>query len=486
MVDFIETDIDGIPKRGIEAETCKLFGYGWGEAKGSACQVATFFRDGEPVFQKVRGPDKAFFSVGDIREAGLYGQHVWPAQGRRVIVTEGEIDALSVAQAFNRSWPVVSIPNGCDGAVEAIKREMRWLDGYDEIVLWFDNDEHGRRAADACARLFKPGKVKFAYAPAPHKDANDMLLAGDIKALCRCVYDANPWRPEGVVSFKSLRSRILAPTVMGTPWPWPSVTAKTYGRRPGEVYGFGAGSGVGKTDLFTQTIAYDAVTLRKKVGVLYLEQPVVETAKRIAGKFAGKRFHVPDKSWTQDELTAAVDAVDANDNVLLFDAFGATSWEVIGPMIRYMAAMGCEHIFLDHLTALAAAENDEKTALERIMAELAGMAQELRIIIHFVSHLATPEGKPHEEGGRVMGKHFKGSRAIMFWSHGMFGLERNTQADDPEERAVACFRCLKDRFTGNATGATWGLRYGDDGLLTECPVPGSNDNMPPIRRQGDF
>src|SRR5690606_11763508 len=81
---------------------------------------------------------------------------------------------------------------------------------------------------------------------------------------------------------------------------------------------------------------------------------------------------------------------------------------------------------------------------------------------------ATPEGKPHEEGGRVMIRHFKGSRSIGFWSHYMFGLERNQQADDPVERTTTTFRILKDRHTGRATGQTFFLGYDPkEGMLFE-------------------
>lgn len=489
MADFVEGEVLALARRALDAETCAKFDYRVGEAKDQKVQVATYHRDGAPVFQKIRTADKRFWSVGDIREAGLYGQHLWPAQGRRVVITEGEIDALSVAQAFNLTWPVVSVPNGAGGAADVLRREMKWLEGYEEIVLFFDNDQPGREAAEVCARLFKPGKVKFAFAPEPHKDASDMLVAGDVKGICRAVYDANPWRPEGVVSLKDLKAKVLEPTKLGDPWPWKGVTDATFGRRPGEVYAFGAGTGVGKTDLFTQTIAHDAVKLKKVCGVLYLEQPVVETAKRIAGKLAGKRFHIPDGSWKQDDLVAALAEME-DAQIHLFDAFGATSWDVVGPMIRYMIqGLGCEHIFLDHLTALAAAEEDERKALEGIMADLAGTAQETRAKIHFVSHLATPEGKPHEEGGRVMIRHFKGSRAIGFWSHFMFGLERDQQADDPADRAVTTLRCLKDRYSGSGTGKTWSLRYDEPtGLLSEVDTPAAFGDATKTRnrRQGDF
>lgn len=489
MADWIIGEACALPRRGLSLETCEKFGYVVGEHKGQPVQAANYRRDGQIVMQKVRTADKRFWTIGDDKQAGLYGQHLWPATGKRVVITEGEVDAMSVAQAFGLSWPVVSVPGGAGNAPAAIRRELKWLMGYDEVVLWFDNDEPGREATKQCAPLFKPGQVKIAKHIEGRKDANDFLVEGAIKELCRAVYDALPWRPEGIVRFGELRERALTPTEVGDPWPWDSVTQATFGRRDGEVYAFGAGSGVGKTDLFTQVITHDAEKLRKRVGVIYLEQPVTETAKRIAGKQAGKRFHVPDGSWTQEELKKAFDTLDANDNIHLFDAFGATSWDdVIGPTMRYMiTGLGCEHLFFDHLTAIAAAAEDERRELERVMAELAGLAQETKAKIHFVSHLATPEGKPHEEGGRVMAKHFKGSRSIIYWSHGMFGLERDTQAEDEELRSIATLRCLKDRFTGNATGQTWTMRYDrDTGLLNEAPNAFPSAATTPARRHGDF
>ena len=105
------------------------------------------------------------------------------------------------------------------------------------------------------------------------------------------------------------------------------------------------------------------------------------------------------------------------------------------------------------------------------MKEMATLANELNIIIIFVSHLTTPEGKPHEEGGRVTIRHFKGSRAIGFWSFLMFGLERNQQAEEDTERRTTKLRVLKDRYTGQATGRVFNLIYdADTGLLKEEPI----------------
>lgn len=65
-------------------------------------------------------------------------------------------------------------------------------------------------------------------------------------------------------------------------------------------------------------------------------------------------------------------------------------------------------------------------------------------------------------------RHFKGSRAIGFWSHFMFGMERDQQAEDDAEKHTTTFRVLKDRYTGMATGRVFLLGYDhDEGALTQ-------------------
>jgi len=469
MSDFIHGEVSALGKRGITEETCRKFGYSIGEHHGKKVQIANYRRDGQIVAQKIRYADKTFSVKGDLKTAGLYGQHLW-SPGRRVVITEGEIDALSVSQVQENKWPVVSIPNGAQSAKKTIARELEWLEQFEEVVLMFDMDEPGQDAAKECALLFTPGKCKIAHLPA--KDPNELVHQGRGKEIITAIWNAKVFRPDGIVTFTDIREKALTPAQMGLPWFLPSLTEYTYGRRPGEVYAFGAGTGVGKTDFFTQEIKHTAVDLNERCALFYLEQPPAETAKRVAGKLKGKRFHVPDGSWTEPELVAAFEQIEATGNVFMYDSFGSTEWPTILSKMKYLVhTEGVKHVWLDHLTALAAAEEDEKKALEKIMADIASFAESTGIYFYFVSHLSTPEGKPHEEGGRVMIRHFKGSRAIGFWSHFMFGLERNQQAEDESERQTTTFRVLKDRFTGQATGKTIPLGYETHtGLLFEKQV----------------
>ena len=455
-----------LPRRKITQETCEKFGYHIYNGQ----QIANY-RDpttGELVAQKVRGADKSFYVVGDLKQGGLYGQHLWRSGGRKVIITEGEIDALSVSQVQDNKWPVVSLPNGASGARKALAAQLDWLNGFEQVVLCFDQDDPGREAVRDCATLFAPGKLFTVHLPL--KDASDMLQADRSDELLRCLWEAKGYRPDGIVTLSDIRDRVLRDPEQGLEWCLPTLNEQTYGRRYGECVGLGAGTGIGKTTLLTQQIAYDITVLKQAVAVFAFEQHPAETAKRVAGQIAGKPFHIPDAGWTYEELDDTLERINKGAGLFLYDHFGSCDWQHVRERMRYLRHVhGVRLFYLDHLTALAAAEDDERKGLEKIMSDLGSLVKELDCWVLFVSHLSTPEGKSHEEGGRVTIKHFKGSRAIGYWSHFMIGLERDQQSDDRDERGRTILRVLKDRYTGRATGLTLPLVYDQkSGLLKEA------------------
>ena len=469
MEGLLTGEFKSLPKRGLTEDTCRKFGYQVGRDKNDTLvQIAPYYDEaGVMVAQKIRYANKEFKFIGEPKRAALFGSNLWN-NGKKLVITEGEIDAMSVSQAQNNKWPVVSIPNGAQGAKKSLTKHLDYLNGFEEVILMFDQDEPGRKAAIECAELFAPGKCKIASLPL--KDANECLQAGREQDIIQAIWNANPYRPDGLVSVADLMDELTKPIEIGYPWWLQPLTDLTFGRRNGEIYGVGAGTGVGKTDFLTQQIAYDIATLGMKVGTIFLEQKPTETAKRIAGKIKGHRFHVPNSGWSPEELVDAMQYL--NGKLVMYDSFGETEWDVIKGHIRFMVvAEGIKLIYLDHLTAMADTA-DEKGSIEQIMKEMAGLANELGIIITFVSHLTTPEGKPHEEGGRVTIRHFKGSRAIGFWSYLMLGLERDQQAADVATRQTTVLRVLKDRYTGQATGQTIYLGYdGETGMLFETVAP---------------
>ncbi len=448
-----------LEKRCLSEETCAKWRYTVSTYQGKDAQVANYCNDtGQVIAQKVRLPGKEFTFLGDTKAAGLYGQWLWRDKGKMVVITEGEIDALSVSQLQHNKWPVVSVPNGAQGAKKAVQKALEWLERFDSVVFMFDNDEHGAAAVQECAPLLTPGKAKIARLPL--KDANEMLQAGRGSEVIDALWGAKEYRPDGIVTVADVEEEALKPIETGLSWPWEALTRATYGMREGELYTYGAGTGVGKTDVLTQVVTHNLTVHKVPVAVFFLESSPADTLVRVAGKLAGKCFHVPGDGWTEAELKAAIAKVKASAPLFMYDNFGATEWDAIKGKITYLAnAHGVKDIFIDHLTALAAGEEDERVFLENTMEEIAGLTKRLKLRTHLVSHLATPEGKSHEEGGRVTIRHFKGSRAIGFWSHFMLGLERDQQEEDLTKRNTTTVRVLKDRKTGRGTGRTFLLTY---------------------------
>jgi twinkle protein len=470
---YFDGEITDLAVRKITEETCRRYGYRVAKVETrdgiKTAQLAPYYKDGQIVGAKVRFPGKDFTTWGDFKNATFFGSQLQD-KGKILVVTEGEIDAMSVSQAQGNKYAAVSVPGGAAGAAKAFKANLEYFNGFETVVIFFDMDEVGQAAAKECAELLQPGKAKIAHITGA-KDANDLLQQGRVSDIITAIWQAKDFRPDGIVTVADVREKALKPPEMGLPWFLSGLTKATYGRRTGELYCVGAGTGVGKTDWLTQQIEYDLNTLHEPVSVIFLEQSPAETLQRIAGKMDGKLYHIPDGQSTTEELSAAIDKIEQSAKLFMYDSWGASEWNVIKNKIRYLAHSENVRLFyIDHLTALAAMQDDEKKALEQIMAEMAGLCKELDIIIHVVSHLSTPEGgKSHEEGARVTIKNFKGARAIGFWCHFMFGIERDQQ--DEDQRNQSLFRILKDRNTGRSTGLTFPLYYDPEtGRIDEAPV----------------
>jgi twinkle protein len=118
----------------------------------------------------------------------LFGKDVCdPETGiQKLVITEGEWDAMT---CWEMGIPAVSIPMGCSNT-QWITEDYQFLSHYDEIVLLFDNDQAGKKAAkDAAARL---GQERCLIVTLPLKDANDMLRAGRGKEIATIIENTTP------------------------------------------------------------------------------------------------------------------------------------------------------------------------------------------------------------------------------------------------------------------------------------------------------
>ena len=457
-----EVDIRDISSRRIPLAICQQYKYGYGRDKaGEKVQIAQYYnKDKEIVGQKLRYKDKEFKFIGDAKRSLMFGQHLFPTGGLKLTITEGEIDALSVATAFDGKYPVISIKDGAQSAGKEVAKHIEYISSFDEIYLWFDNDEQGRLAVEDVCSILPLDKVKI-ITHQDYKDANELFMDKGKQGIVKAFYGAESYKPDGFVTPSEIKEEALKPIEWGLPWFLEKLTEVSYGRRYGEIVLIGAGVSVGKTDFIQQQMAFD-IKQGYKIATFMLEQSKTETLLRLAGKMDGQHYHLPDAVYEKKVLEDTIDSLD--NKVYIYDNFGKIDWDTIKDKIRSARySYGVKLFYIDNLTALNAHADDERRNLDALMEEVASLAKEIGAWICIVSHLNPPKkGVSHEAGGQVEQGQFTGSRAIMRWSQFMLGIERNTLHEDPIERCKAIVRGIKDRFSGKATGHTIGYVFDTD------------------------
>ncbi len=444
--------------RKLRADTCRKFGYFVGKYNGKPCQVAPYCDDdGTVIGQKVRFPDKDFTVFGKLSDK-LFGSHLWSAGGKMIVVTEGEIDALTVSQLQDNKWPVVSIPNGAQGAHKAIKANLEYLSSFDKVVFMFDMDEPGRKASEECAKLLPPGKASIAVLP--KKDPNQCLIDGVGGQVVSAIWNSKEYRPDGIIAGSDLFDKCVEEETVpeGLPYPWGGLNEKTYGIRTGELVTITSGSGMGKSTMSKELEYYLGVTNNKRVGVIHLEESTKKTGLELMSIEANERIMLNPSKFTAAMKEALFSKTIGNGNFFLYDHFGSTEGDNLLDKMRFMiVSLGCQYIFLDHISIVVSGldEGDERKTIDRLMTNLRSLVEETGCAMFVISHLKRPEGKGHEEGAATSLSQLRGSHAIAQLSDFVIGLERDQQGDNPNLVAV---RVLKNRFSGD-TGICQHLVY---------------------------
>lgn len=469
---LIEYEVQALSKRGIGEGTAELWKCGYGTHRGEKCQVFAY-RDGKgrTVAMKLKFAGKKFEIVGDAKKMSLYGQWLWRDKGRMVVVTEGELDALAVSQIQNDKWPVVSIPNGVSSAAKAVSAASEWLEGFDKVVLLFDDDEVGRAAALEAAAVLSPGKAYIATIPG-YKDADEALMAGDSRKVVDAIWSAKVWRPDEIVDADAVWSRLLAMDhTHGLPIPHSGLDHALMGLRPAEITLIVAGTGAGKSTACREWAASLALA-GHRIGYMGLEEGPERTLMGLLSVAVSRPLHLeePPKLDAPD-VVAAFRTL--RENVVFYDAFGSVNPDLLTAKMRFLSVgEKCPVIFLDHLSIATSGGElaaDERRSIDRLMTQLTSLVQATKVHVVAVCHLSRHKGVAHEEGGQISLADLRGSHGLSQLTYNVVAIERNQQGDEGE-RDVSMVRVLKCRHTGR-TGEKGKLVYDEKtGRQTEHGV----------------
>lgn len=487
--DFIsDMTLKPLKARGITESTCRKYQYYYTTYKGKPCQVANYFdKYGTIIGQKLRFQDKSFATKGKISKT-FFGQQLYN-RGSRLIITEGEIDCLTVSQLLGNQEPVVSIPCGAQSAKKVFEANLKWLEGFDEVVVVFDNDDVGRSGAQEIEGILSPDKLRIATLK-QYKDPNEYYINDKGNELLEALENAKRVTPENIINADTLLDDLLdePEEVTGYGLPWNVKADKMIrGVRKGEITMLTAGTGIGKSTMIREIGYHLVMEHGLKIGSMMLEENVLRTSKGYIGLYLNKPVHLSRKGISNEQYTEAFVNTLGTGNFVMYNHFGSLDNSAILKAIRYMAVTEkCDFIFIDHISiAVSGIEsNNERKLIDILMTRLRQLCEELGVGLICICHLKRGDGKKSaEEGGSISLEDLRGSQAIAQLSDTIIALERNQQAESDVKKNLVQMRVLKCRQTGD-TGIGGKLWFNKEKNRLEVPSADlmndieSNDEVP--------
>ncbi|MDB4575373.1 toprim domain-containing protein [bacterium] len=457
-----EFAIRALKDRKISKEVAEFYGVRVGLDEDG--QIATHYYPYSDCY-KVRELPKQFKWNESQSSKALFGREKFAGAGRRLIIAEGEIDALSIAEAsylrYNKFYPVCGVSSSV--MAKSLAEDRAWIRSFKEVVLMFDNDDAGEKATREAAKIIGFDKVKMAKFQ--RNDANDLLRNDGPEVIMTTVFDAEPYIPSGIITSKDIWTALEEYDKMESiPYPpcMQGVNLKLKGLRGGEITLFISGTGSGKSTLLREIGLELLETGTEKLGVVSLEESPAETARKFSG-MAIKRNPALEEI-PLEELKVGFDKVFGDDRVMLLDHQGSMNDSSIMDKLEYMCLMGCKYLFIDHITILVSEGVDNLQGLEaqdKVMNDLLRLVKKYPDVwIGLVSHLrkAPSGGTSFEEGQLPTLDDIRGSGSIKQISFDIIAFARNMFAEEEKARNTIKMAVLKARFTG-LTGPVAGAEY---------------------------
>ena len=478
--------VDGIPDRGIKKETANFYNVQVLHDRNNNVvkHIYPYYDiNNSHIGNKIRlVANKGFSAEGNLPRAVMFGQNKFPQGGKYLTICEGEIDAMSAYELQGSKWASISIKNGCQSALKDIKANYDYINKFDKVVLCFDNDEHGKKAAIKVAQIFEPNKCLIM--DMRYKDANEYLIKGKKQEFTQDFWNAKPYTPAGIHNLADISSRIYAEDDTQTClYPYDGLNEKLYGIRTGELITFTAGTGAGKSSLMRELMHHLLTNTEHNIGVFSLEENITRTMLHIMSVEANDRLYIKEvqKNYTLEQLQEFERKTIGTRRFYGFDHFGSITTDEILNRVRYMVkALDCKYILIDHLSILVSGieGEDERRNIDQLMTKLRSLVEETRCAMLLVSHLRRASGdKGQEQGKEISLSMLRGSHSIAQISDAVIALERDQQAEDPTLANTTTVRVLKNRYAGETGVATYLLYNKDSGRLTEIENPLESDKQ---------
>lgn len=216
-----KTMLDYFAKRKISEETIVKEGiYPSVDSAGIVWYGFPYFQDGKVVNIKFRTDDKQFRQTAGGHRTFYRMDRIVDADTKHigcknVVITEGEIDALSFIECGVHH--VISVPDGAlnpdarnvASKMQFVDNTIHFFDGVEKIYLALDSDGAGRRMREELARRFGKDRCAIVQYPDGCKDANDVLIQFGAQRLYETLASSVDYPLEGVRMLSDSSKQVL-------------------------------------------------------------------------------------------------------------------------------------------------------------------------------------------------------------------------------------------------------------------------------------
>lgn len=324
----------------------------------------------------------------------LFGWQAIPDGDREVVITEGEIDALSWA-AYG--YPALSVPfgGGKGGKQNWIENEFERLDRFERIYISTDMDKPGDEAAEEIASRL--GRHRCYRVLLDRKDANDCLVSGDDKSVMdAAIAKAQALDPDGLKRPVDYADRVIhlfwpaAEERQGYTLPYGKISDKFH-LRPAELTLWSGASGSGKSQIISDCIPH-WIKQGSRICLASFEMRGEQTLRRMCKQTGGV-----DRPTAQF-ISHILDYLDSG--LLLYERVGKSG---VGPLLEIFdyarAKYGCDQFVIDSLMRLGIAQ-DDYTGQEKAVFQIVDWTIQHNVHTHLVAHARKGEkgqGAPETE-----------------------------------------------------------------------------------------
>lgn len=479
-----EMTVTDVVYRGIRPDTNRKFGvrYAIDDDSNVLVQYCPVTKDGVLSGLKKREHPKEFSTIGLVgQECELFMQHKFTQGGKYVVLTEGEIDALSAYQMLNDynkqrgsefETAVVSAVVGAN-AYKQLAAQYKFFDSFDNIILALDNDEAGQAALENVVKVLPKGKVKVMTLRL--KDPNEYLKRGKESDFIRDFYDAKPYVPTGVVGSGSLYDAVLDQAMMQrVPFPpfMDELNLLFRGGLPlGHIINVAAGTGLGKTSFVNEMIYFWIHSSPHLLGIVSLELDQGQYGEALLSRHLSRKislFSDDDAKMrfltspeVKQKATELFLKEDGNHRFYVLDNRDGSVEEIQEAIEELIISCGCRIIVLDPLQDVLDGLSNEEQAV--FMKWCKGMIKSHKVTFILINHIrkSASGAANSSNGGQYSEEEIQGSSTIIKSASANILLSRDKYNEDPVIRNTTKVVLSKNRITG-MTGPAGEVYYDNE------------------------